>query len=307
MTASILIIDDSAVARELILDAFRQSRLEAILHVARNGGEALELLEHYEVDVILCDLEMPGIDGLGFLDRAAASDKLREIPVIILTGHETQEEKILGLERGACDYVTKPFDSGELVARVKVQLKIKSLQDRLRESNRRLEQLARTDPLTGLANRRRFMTVLEHTFGHSLRKSIPLALVMIDIDHFKKINDTYGHQGGDEVLIALADLLRPEPGDDILAARYGGEEFALILPEASLEIARRGAERLRRQVETLAFTGPLTDLRLTASFGVAALPHPAITTIDQLIGAADEALYRAKHNGRNRVEVSPPD
>ena len=301
MTASILVIDDSAVARELILDAFRQSQLDAILHVARNGAEALELLEHHTVDVILCDLEMPGIDGLGFLDRVGASETLRDIPVIILTGHETQEEKILGLERGACDYVTKPFDPDELLARVKVQLKIKFLQDSLRESNRRLELLSRTDPLTGLANRRRFMMILEHTFNHSLKEATPLALVMLDIDHFKKINDTYGHQGGDEVLQVVADLLRPGAGDDILAARYGGEEFALILPETPLDVAVRGAERLRSQVENLTFPWPLTSLQLTASFGVAALPHPGIETMTQLIREADEALYRAKHAGRNRV------
>jgi len=304
MQPAILVIDDSAVARELILDALRKAGLQADLYAARDGLEALELLQQRLADVIICDLEMPKIDGLGFLDRVMANDSLCDIPVIILTGHETQEEKILGLERGACDYVTKPFDPGELVARVKVQLKIKSLQDRLRESNRRLEQLSRTDPLTGLANRRRFMTVLEHTFSHSLRASIPLALVMLDIDYFKKVNDTYGHQGGDEVLIAVADLLRPDHGDDILAARYGGEEFALILPETTLEIARRGAERLRRQVEALSFTGPLANLHMTASFGVAAIPHPAIDTIDQLIHEADDALYRAKHNGRNRVEAS---
>ncbi|MCM2266063.1 MAG: diguanylate cyclase [Desulfuromonadales bacterium] len=303
MPPAILVIDDSAVAREMILDALRKADLQAELHAARNGIEALEQLRQRLVDVIICDLEMPGIDGLGFLDRVKVSDTLRDIPVIILTGHETQAEKICGLERGACDYVTKPFDPGELVARVKVQLKIKSLQDKLRESNRRLEQLSRTDPLTGLANRRRFMMVLQHAFEYSRRNAAPLAMVMLDIDHFKKINDTYGHQGGDEVLIAVANLLRPEPGDDILAARYGGEEFALVLPEATLEIARRGAERLRQQIESLSFTGPLADLRMTASFGVAALPHPAIATMDQLIREADDALYRAKHNGRNRVEV----
>lgn len=305
MEQTILVIDDSAVARELILDALRKTPLEVELHAAANGLEALELLRQRPADLIICDLDMPVMDGLGFLDRVKANEVLRDIPVIILTGHETREEKILGLERGACDYVTKPFDPGELVARVKVQLKIKSLQDRLRESNRRLEQLSRTDPLTGLANRRRFMTVLEHTFSHSLRTGLPLALVMLDIDYFKRINDTYGHQGGDEVLIAVADLLRPEPGDDILAARYGGEEFALLLPETSGEVALRGAERLRRQVEELNFAGPLAGLCLTASFGVAALPHADITTIDQLIREADAALYRAKHAGRNRVESSP--
>jgi diguanylate cyclase (GGDEF)-like protein len=305
MSASILVIDDSAVARELILDALRRADLQATLLVARNGGEALTLLQRQPADVILCDLEMPGIDGLGFLDRVKADETLREIPVIILTGHETREEKIRGLERGACDYVTKPFDPGELVARVKVQLKIKSLQDSLRESNRRLELLARTDPLTGLANRRRFMMVLEHTFSHSQRTGTPLALVMLDIDHFKRINDTHGHQGGDEILVKIAELIRPSPGDDILAARYGGEEFALILPETSLDTAVRGAERLRRQIEDLTFAGPLAGLRLTASFGVAVSPHPVINTMNQLIREADDALYRAKHAGRNRVEILP--
>lgn len=305
MEQRILVIDDSAVAREMILDALRKARLRVELFAACNGLDGLELLQRQLVDVIICDLEMPVMDGLGFLDRLGANESLRDIPVIILTGHETREEKILGLERGACDYVTKPFDPGELVARVKVQLKIKSLQDRLRESNRRLEQLSRTDALTGLANRRRFMTVLEHTFSHSQRSALPLALVMLDIDHFKKVNDSYGHQGGDEVLLAVARLLHPEPGDDILAARYGGEEFALILPETTLEVARRGAERLRRQVEALVFAGPLANLRLTASFGVAAIPHPAINTLDQLIWEADDALYRAKRNGRNRVESLP--
>ncbi len=306
MIARILVIDDSAVARELIVDALRQAIPQATLQVACNGGEALELLQRQRVDVILCDLEMPGIDGLGFLDRVMAGEELRDIPVIILTSHETQEEKIRGLERGACDYVTKPFDPGELVARVKVQLKIKSLQDNLRESNRKLEQLSRTDALTGLANRRRFMMVLERTFSHCLRSAMPLSLVMIDIDHFKRINDTYGHQGGDEVLEKIAGLLHPDPGDDMLVARYGGEEFALILPETPLAVAVRGAEQLRRQVEALVFEGPLASLKLTASIGVAALPHPAINTMAQLIRDADEALYRAKHAGRNRVEASQP-
>lgn len=305
MSPAILVIDDSAVARELILDALREANLQAELRVARDGSEALAVLQQCLADVIICDLEMPGIDGLGFLDRVKASDTLRDIPVIILTGHESREEKICGLERGACDYVTKPFDPGELVARVKVQLKIKSLQDRLRESNRLLEELSRTDALTGLANRRRFTMVLDQAFHHSLRTNAALALVMLDIDHFKKINDSYGHQSGDKVLTALAGLLKTLTDDNILAARYGGEEFVLILPGTPLETAADEAERLRRQVESLTFSGILADLRLTASFGVAAFPHAAIHTMDQLVWEADEALYRAKRNGRNRVESIP--
>jgi diguanylate cyclase (GGDEF)-like protein len=305
MSPTILVIDDSAVARELILDALRRAHLPADLAVAGNGSEALAFLEECPADVILCDLEMPGLDGLGFLDRVKASDTLRDIPVIILTGHESCEEKIRGLERGACDYVTKPFDPGELVARVRGQLKIKSLQDQLRESNRRLEQLSLTDALTGLANRRRFVTVLEQAFSHSQRQATPLGLIMADIDHFKKINDSYGHQSGDKVLTALAALLKTLTDDNILAARYGGEEFVLILPGNPLETAVGEAERLRRQIESLTFSGILANLRLTASFGVAAFPHAAIHTMDQLVWEADEALYRAKRNGRNRVESIP--
>lgn len=305
MSPIILVIDDSAVARELILDALRRANLPADLAVAGNGSEALAFLAERPADVILCDLEMPGLDGLGFLDQVKASNTLRDIPVIILTGHESCEEKIRGLEHGACDYVTKPFDPGELVARVKVQLKIKSLQDRLRESNRLLEELSRTDALTGLANRRRFMTALEQAFHHSLRTGTALALVMLDLDHFKKINDSYGHQSGDQVLTALAALLKALPDDNLLAARYGGEEFVLILPGAPLETAVGQAERLRRQIESLTFSGILADLHLTASFGVAAFPHAAIHTMDQLVWEADEALYRAKRNGRNRVESLP--
>lgn len=305
MAPAILVVDDSAVARELILDALRKADLQADLRVACDGLEALAVLQQCRTDVILCDLDMPGIDGLGFLDRVKADEALNDIPVIILTGHETCEKKVLGLERGACDYVTKPFDPRELAARVKVQLKIKSLQDQLRESNRLLEQLSLTDALTGLANRRRFMMVLDQAFHHCQRTQAPLALVMLDIDHFKKINDSYGHQRGDEVLRALAGLLKPLSDGNLLAARYGGEEFVLVLPDTPLAAAVSMAERLRQQTEGLTFSGTLAPLRLTASFGAAALPHPAISTMDQLIWEADDALYRAKRNGRNRVEAFP--
>jgi len=298
----ILIIDDSAVAREVILDALRQARLPATLLTAPNGHEALDLLKRQAVDLVLCDLEMPGIDGLGFLDRLNTNDLWKEIPVIILTGHETREDKIRGLERGACDYVTKPFDAGELVARVKVQLKIKSLQDRLRESNRRLEQLSRTDPLTGLANRRYFMAVLEEAFAAAVSDGAPLALLMLDIDHFKRLNDSRGHQAGDAVLATLGDLLLDGDG---FAARYGGEEFAIVLMERDLTDATRIAWEFCRQVADMSFDPPLDDLKVTASLGVAAIPHPSIETLNQLIREADDALYRAKHAGRNRVEASP--
>lgn len=303
MAFSILVIDDSRVARQLIVDTLRESGLCETFYEAANGREGFEQLCAQPVDVVLCDLEMPGSDGFSFLALIGAREELRDIPVIMLTGHECSDKKVRGLEKGASDYVTKPFEAAELIARVKVQLKIKALQDSLRESNRQLERLSLTDHLTGLANRRHFTTTLEREFGHSQRTGVPLALVLLDIDHFKKINDTFGHQQGDEVLAALAGLLQRSLRPYDLAARYGGEEFALILPETGLPLACQVAARLREEVERLAFGGVLEKLRLTASFGVAGHPGGSVTSAERLFAAADAALYRAKQGGRNLVEV----
>jgi len=301
MQTSILVIDDSALARQLILDTLRETRLFSVFYEAASGSEGFELLRRQPVDVVLCDLEMPGIDGFSLLDLMNGVEELRDIPVIMLTGQESQDRKIEGLERGASDYVTKPFDPAELVARVKVQLKVKSLQDHLKQSNRRLEELANTDPLTGLCNRRCLMGVMERELKRSERTDLPISLVMVDIDFFKRVNDTYGHQQGDEVLIAVSELLRSHLRDYDQAARFGGEEFAVVLPATQLRHAVQAAERMRAAADTLAFTGELSELRLTLSCGVATYPHPTVHSLDELIRAADDALYQAKRDGRNRV------
>lgn len=302
---AILVIDDSVIARRVILDTLETTGLFNEYYEACNGHDGLALLRHHAVDLVLCDLEMPGMDGFAFLDLLSALDELREIPVIMLTGHESQSEKIRGLERGASDYVTKPFHPGELVARIKVQLKIKHLQDSLRESNRQLERLSHTDPLTGLANRRSFIDTLLREFERSQRGNLPLALIMVDADHFKQINDHYGHLLGDQVLIALAEALQHFMRPYDTAARFGGEEFAVILPATDLDQALLVAGRLRERVAARLFTGALEGLQVTVSLGVAALPHPRILTPEQLLHAADTALYQAKHNGRDRVEAFP--
>lgn len=303
MGTSVLIIDDSTVARRLILDTLQQAGMFDGYLEAGNGQEGFDKLLRFPVDVVLCDLEMPGTDGFKLLELVNARPELRDIPVIILTGQESQDDKIRGLEHGASDYVTKPFHPGELIARVRVQLKIKLLQDSLKESNRELERLSLTDPLTGLANRRHFFETLERHFEQHRRTGMPLALVMLDIDHFKRINDSYGHQGGDQVLAATAALLGNHMRQYDLAARYGGEEFTAILPEVPLAEALNVAERLRLEFCRLLFPPPLTTLQLTVSLGVAALPSPGLSDVDHLIEAADSALYRAKRNGRNRVEA----
>lgn len=215
----------------------------------------------------------------------------------MLTGESTKEAKLAGFGCGADDYVTKPFQLEELVARVRAGWRIVELQKALLASNRQLEELTRTDPLTGLRNRRSFDQELVNRFAHALRYGRPLAMAMIDIDHFKRVNDECGHQTGDEVLRQVGSVLRRCTRQTDLAARYGGEEFAVILPETTLFDALQFAEKIRASVAVAAITP-----RVTVSIGLAAMPHTSFAHAQEFLAAADEALYRAKENGRNRVE-----
>ncbi len=304
MHPTLLIIDDSATLRQQVIETLENAGLFKNFLEAVNGIDGFKILIDHQIDVVLCDLEMPGMDGLKFLDMRNGHGRVRDTPVILLTGREGQEQKIRGLERGASDYVTKPFDPGELIARVKVQLKIKQLQDHLREQNKKLEELSNTDPLTQLANRRFLMQTLEKEFRRSVRNKQPLALIMADIDHFKRINDTCGHQQGDVVLKAVAEALTDELREYDLAARFGGEEFALLLPGTELPQATAAAERIRKRVARLKFEGCLKEIGLTISLGVAAGPRQDIREIDDLVRLADDALYAAKREGRNRVVIA---
>jgi diguanylate cyclase (GGDEF)-like protein len=302
MTA-VLVIDDSGVARHKIIDTLRDRSLFDFYLEAEDGSRGMEVLLNHPVDVVLCDMEMPVIGGLKFLEMRNGKEELRDVPVILLTGHEDRESMIRGLEEGASDYIAKPFDERELVARVKVQLKIKSLQDSLKRSNLLLYEQSNTDPLTGLCNRRCFMEAMSKEFNRSSRAHTPLSLVMADIDHFKKINDSYGHQQGDAVLVDVADLLSTHLREYDKAARFGGEEFALIFPEADIPQAVEVAERIRTETAALSFDGKLKNLHLTVSLGVATYPRGGISSVDDLIREADSALYTAKRSGRNRVET----
>jgi diguanylate cyclase (GGDEF)-like protein len=217
-------------------------------------------------------------------------------------------DKVSGLEAGADDYLPKPFDEAELNARIYVRLRAKTHQDELKQKNHqledmltRVESLAIMDPLTGIYNRRRFETIFNSEFKRAMRYQLPLSLLMIDIDHFKKVNDVLGHQEGDKVLKELSQIVQSTIREVDSPARWGGEEFVVLSPNTTRENALRAAERVRKAVDKHAFTG-MGDKKVTVSIGVAGIPSPDIDTQEKLIHAADLAMYAAKKNGRNRVE-----
>jgi diguanylate cyclase (GGDEF)-like protein len=302
MNHTLLIIDDSKAIRSQVFETFGDGALFSKILQAADGIEGFKLLVNNEVDIILCDIEMPGIDGLKFLAMLQSREDLKAKPVIMLTSHDDVYTKVRGLESGASDYITKPFEPAELVARLRVHMQIKILQDELRRSNQLLLELAQTDPLTRLCNRRNLYEKLEIELNRCSRGDNPIALIMADIDHFKRINDQYGHQVGDKALVQCAELLKKHLRTYDMAARYGGEEFCLVLPETELDEALEVAERVRSKAERMVFDPPMEKDKLTISFGVAAFDGTRDGSIDELIRLADDALYVAKKSGRNQVK-----
>jgi len=302
--ARILIIDDSPTLRAGVIKVLESTGLFSEFIEASNPTEGFKILvEKNNVDIILCDVVMPGMDGFKFLAMKMARPEFSDIPVIMLTSQGEIKDKIKGLEEGASDYLTKPFDPGELIARVKAHLRIKLLQDALKRTNEQLVELSIRDVLTGLYNRRHFMEILEKEFDRTQRYGSKLAFLMIDMDHFKHINDTYGHIAGDRVLVEVAKVFLKGLRKNDVVGRYGGEEFAMILPGNDIEGARIVAERYRVAIENLKIEFGSVSISLSATFGCSSAPHPRVKTINDLINIADDALYRGKKLGRNRVEL----
>ncbi len=299
-----LVVDDSPGHRALVADILRQHHLFERVDEAADGRQAIERLRRPPpVDLVICDAVMPGMDGFEFLAAVRQEPEWADLPIIMLTVLGDPAESARGLRLGASDYVRKPFDEGELLARVRVQLQVRGLRMELQLANARLEALATTDELTGLWNRRAFLERLDQEWSRSVRYGRPFAFVLADLDRFKAINDTYGHQAGDAVLRAAAERLSRVRRPPDLICRYGGEEFALFLPETTLAGGVAAAERLRRALADTPFPvgEGIAPLAVTASFGVSAGPRPEIGSVEALVAAADRALYRSKRAGRNRV------
>ena len=301
--ATLLVIDDSEAQRESIRAALEGTDVFTHVLEARDGLDGLSVLMREPVDVVLCDLAMPRLEGDKLLRMKDASPGGPHIPFLFLTGSADAERRARLLSCGAADAIAKPFHPAELLARLRLHLKIKLLQDELVLKNGTLAQLSSVDALTGLRARRYLDEVLNVEFLRARRYRTPLALVMADLDHFKRINDDSGHPAGDSVLRELGALFLTLVRRTDIAGRYGGEEFLLIHPQSTATGAATMAERLREAVEAARFETPDGTLRVTLSLGVAEYDRH-MTSPRDLIAAADRALYAAKRSGRNRVMVA---
>ncbi len=271
------------------------------LRFALSSSDALRLAREDAPDVVLVDAEMPGINGFEFCAQMKIDPYLAEVPVIFITSHGDVENEVAGFSAGAADFIRKPPTAEVVVARVRTQLRLKALSDALRRA-------ALVDGLTGIANRRRFDEQLQTECDRSMRSGDPLSLLMIDVDHFKRYNDHYGHPAGDSCLRAVASAIQGlpnRPADQV--ARYGGEEFAMLLPDTELAGAAHLAQRVVETVAALRIVheGSPLNLVVTVSVGVATA-HSHVdganipASAQALLGAADQALYAAKAAGRGR-------
>jgi len=292
----ILVIEDSKLNQEILKRILKK---QYNLNFAQDGIEALEKAKTEQPDLILLDLILPGIDGFEVLQELKKNDITRSIPVIIITGRTNPEEEVKGLQSGAVDYITKPFHEVVVKARVETQ-------ERILKQMRIIEEYGLIDTLTNIPNRRQFDQVLVREWNRSIRDKKPFSLLMIDVDHFKMYNDSYGHQQGDVALKAVAETITISLKRKIdIAARWGGEEFAVLLPNTSTEGALLVGECIRENIESLSIPfiveGDDSYHNITVSIGAAVNDPLQSKSMFDLILQADKALYKAKDLGRNRV------
>jgi diguanylate cyclase (GGDEF)-like protein len=299
----ILIAEDNPVSRELLERHLIKAGYGVVS--VENGRQAMEQFDEMFFPIVLSDWMMPEMDGLELCRSLRKHDYPGYVYIILLTGKDSQEDIIAGLEAGADDYLTKPFNKPELIARLNTGKRILELERSLKEANEEIRILSITDPLTGCYNRGYMSERLVQEIKRSKKIRHLLSVVLCDIDHFKSINDTYGHQAGDQVLKDFVQCITgmSRNGVDWLA-RYGGEEFLLVLPETDIKNAGLLAERIRKEISKKATKIQKGEIRITASFGVAGF-DPAeddkLISPESLIRLADKSLYQAKQEGRNRV------
>ena len=295
---TVLVIEDHPDQRDLLAIVLQREGYRVV--TAANGVEALEKLEVEKVQITLSDIMMPKMDGFELINRIRNNPDLKNIYLILITARIQEGDRVRGLDLGADEYITKPFSFSELLARVRVGSRVVQYQQHL-------EYQTHIDPLTGLFNRRAFEKKLDEEFERAKRYHHHLSLLILDIDNFKLINDTYGHHGGDAALIKISETLREKTRQSDFPSRYGGEEFVLVLPETEQDSALQVATKIHDAIRSCTFGTPNQPFRLTVSIGLSSTSNRSYAEWRQMLKDADQALYVAKNNGKDRIEVCAPE
>jgi two-component system cell cycle response regulator len=295
----ILLVDDRPSSYERLAPILAA---EHTVDVEINPAEALFHAAEGNYDLLIVSLSLENYDGLRLCSQARSLERTRQLPILAISDADNNARLLRGLEIGVNDYLLRPVDKNELLARARTQIRKRRYTDHLRDNVQNSIEMAITDALTGLHNRRYMESHLSTLVEQASGRGKPLALMILDIDFFKSINDTYGHDAGDDVLREFAVRIRKSIRGIDLACRYGGEEFVIVMPETDLTVAGMVAERLRRSIasETFAVNKGTKRIDVTISIGLATLDHKGEPVAD-VLKRADTALYRAKHDGRNRV------
>jgi two-component system, cell cycle response regulator len=300
----VLVVDDSPVYRKLVEQVLESQPFT--LHFARNGREAMEMFEEFSPSIVLTDWMMPDFSGLELCQRIRADETRPYTYVILMTSNTEKGNVVKGLQAGADDYLSKPFDPGEMLARIGVGRRIIDLNRELAAKSVRLEEAARTDPLTGLPNRRAIEEWAFKQLRGAARHGFSLWVVVGDIDSFKTINDTFGHDAGDIVIKTFAEALKRCTRASDICGRLGGDEFLLVMTHVESGQIESTVNRFREQFAMLSFPFQGRSVSVTASFGIAGCVGKDMPEFTSIVRKADQMLYEAKRGGRNQVCVSYP-
>jgi diguanylate cyclase (GGDEF)-like protein len=302
----VLVAEDNPIFQSMLKSML--TKWGYAVHITKNGMEAWEAMQAPDAPrLAVLDWMMPYMDGVEVCRRIRAAAREPYVYVLLLTARTESQDLIEGMEAGADDYLTKPFNSQELRVRLRAGRRILDLQQQLMEAREALRVQATHDALTGLFNRGRVLEILLAEIARSERESRPLSVLMVDLDHFKRINDTHGHQAGDAVLREASRRMISSTRQYDSPGRYGGEEFLIVLPGCGARDGCAQAERVREAFACEPFTAGVEPLSVTCSIGVASREACAAGDAERLIHEADEALYTAKRHGRNRVAEFTPD
>lgn len=297
----VLVADDSAVSRKLVELTLNEKQYSLVF--AKSGRETLDLFAEHRPALAIVDWIMPDLTGIEICQHIRSKSQAYTY-IILLTGKSEKASVVEGLAAGADDYLTKPFHHDELIARVGVGLRIIGLQREIEAKNLLLRELALTDALTSLPNRRAIEDWATRQLSGAARYGFSFWVALADLDHFKTVNDTYGHDAGDTVLKTFSEILKSNSRQSDICGRIGGEEFLLVLTHATEENAKRVIDRVREELEVMQFNFDGNSLRVTASFGLAGFVGTRAPDFNRLVARADAALYAAKHHGRNRLELA---